>query len=146
MLLHCIFCIHFCGTYKREICAIITLCVGVKRVKKKWLRSMIFIHLYVHGILFGHNVSVIWKGVFVVVVEGCPDPQFNAQTVLTPPTSQFILDSSVVVSCATGYAFSSEAFQDPNIQNRFEPLSQVTLRCLEGGKWNLPILPECERE
>lgn len=79
-------------------------------------------------------------------LSACSNPQFNAKTVWSPRVTEFPMGTRVRVSCMTGYAFSAVEFQDLNVMDDFEPLSEVTMECLAGGTWNVKTLPLCERK
>ncbi|KAK7452815.1 hypothetical protein BaRGS_00039699, partial [Batillaria attramentaria] len=95
-------------------------------------------------VVFDSDAILVRRGFSITYSVDCPNPNFNAQTVVSPRTSVYTLGTSVRVSCIRGYSFSAIEFQDTNVFDAFQSLSEVTVTCMPGGTWNVQTLPLCE--
>ncbi|XP_076460199.1 uncharacterized protein LOC143293161 [Babylonia areolata] len=84
------------------------------------------------------------EGFSLTYSVGCPNPQFNDKTIVTPSTSDYSLGTRLTVSCHPGYAFSALEFRDHSVQDGHEALRQVVIQCQAGGTWGVGAKPVCE--
>ena len=76
-----------------------------------------------------------------VCVSGCPDPEFNNDTLTDPSPPVYNFRSVVNVTCPPGFVFSHEEFHTQGV-----PRDWVTMECLAGGSWDVHNTPNCARE
>lgn len=95
-------------------------------------------------VVFDSDAILVSRGFSLTYSVACPNPNFNAQTVVSPRTTTFPLGTSIKVSCIRGYSFSAIEFQDKSVFDAFQSLKEVTIICNPGGKWNVQSLPLCE--
>ena len=79
--------------------------------------------------------SVFIHATFDLFTE-CPNPNFDANTLMDPPDISFPLDTIKTITCATGYYFAQEEHLDR---------TSVSMTC-QAGHWNVNRYPYCHRE
>ncbi|XP_070182791.1 CUB and sushi domain-containing protein 3-like [Littorina saxatilis] len=77
--------------------------------------------------------------------QGCQNPNFNSDTILTPSAS-YNYGDTFNVSCPVGFGFSSLEFYTKQQDGALVSLTSVYMECVFGGTWNVRNTPQCVRK
>eukprot|EP00105_Crassostrea_gigas_P030833 XP_011453294.1 PREDICTED: uncharacterized protein LOC105346438 isoform X1 [Crassostrea gigas] len=87
------------------------------------------------NVTFKSNLVLVEKGFKAGFSVDCPMLTLSQWTINSVSDKYTALNTEIELSCRQGYSFKQEEYNSA---------SSVALKCLQGGKWNVSRIPDCQ--